>query len=157
MIRFVKRTTIFIHGYLIQCFCDFAPLNSKYSSARRYHAYTHSQRLTFNTRKTTTMMTIKWLRRRSQTHATTTTTLLQYMKNIHTLSTLLKRISLALSPASQLYLAYSCAMCSLHRLYHGPPDSSAFSTSLLLLHYNNITLFFFSFFIVIILGCTFRT
>lgn len=48
MIRFVERTTIFIHGYLIQCFCDFAPLNSNSSALPHKHTHSHEQQLNNN-------------------------------------------------------------------------------------------------------------
>lgn len=122
MIRFVERTTIFIHGYLIQCFCDFAPLNSN-SSARTgtvQCTHTHdgnrsncyhdeddddngddSQDDDHNTSSSNNDGD-------GDEHQHTET---------HTLSTLLMRISLALSPASQFTLF---GFDSLHAFHHGP-------------------------------------
>lgn len=95
MIRFVERTTIFIHGYLIQCFCDFAPLNSN-SSARTVHTRTTVSNHNHHDSSDDDDDDHKSYNDDDDDgddeHQHTET---------HTLSTLLKRNSLALSPATQ--------------------------------------------------------
>lgn len=89
------------------CFCDFAPLNSN-SSARAAHTHNLklSKNIQANNNKNNNHHDIS-----DSTSNITTNISIRKQHYTHTLSTLLKRISLALSPAKPIHFAWFGLTC----------------------------------------------